>query len=310
MSPIKRYSLDDLSTFVAVVDAGSFSAAANSLGTNKSAVSKQISRLELALQTRLLNRSTRRLSMTEVGQEAYLHALRIVEEASHVEMKVAKSQGKPTGLLRISTSTVFGNVHVAGMLSEFMERYPEVQVVLNVNDRYVNLAEDGFDVVLRMTKEVNLMSAIARPLARLRYALVASPSYLARYGAPATLDALSSHRCLTLNQRTTATQWDFFLDHKPVSIKVNSVLAINSSESLRICMLNGSGIALLPTFAVGRDIQSGHAVALLSEYQPAGFLGDYVYAMYLENRFLTPKVRVFIDYLIEKIGEKPYWDDY
>ena len=310
MALIKQYSLDDLSTFVAVVDAGSFSVASKLLGTNKSAVSKQISRLELALQTRLLNRSTRRLSMTEVGHEVYLHALRIVEEANNVEMKVANSQEKPTGLLRISTSTVFGNLHIAGLMSEFMERYPDVRVILNLNDRYVNLAEDGFDVVLRMTRDVNLMSAIARPLAKLQYALVASPSYIARYGAPATLDSLPSHRFLTLGQSTSATNLDFLLNDKPVSIKVNSVAAINSSESLRICMLNGSGIALLPTFVVGRDIQSGQAIPLLPEYRPVGLFGDYLYAVYLENRFLTMKVRVFIDYLIEKLGEKPYWDDY
>lgn len=307
---IKNYSLDDLSVFVTVVEAGSFSAASDLLGSGKSAISKQISRLELALNARLLNRTTRRLSMTEVGHEVYLHAMRIVEEANQVELKVAKSQEKPTGLLRISTSTVFGNLHIAGLLSEFIERYPDVRVVLSLNDRYVNLAEDGFDIVLRMAKEVNLMSAIARPLAKLRYVLVASPSYIARYDAPATLDSLSSHRCLTYSESASATHWDFLLNDKPVSIKVNSVLAINSSESLRACMLNGSGIAMLPTFAVGHDIQLGHAIPLLPKYQPVGLFGGYLYAVYLENRFLTPKVRAFIDYLVEKIGEKPYWDDY
>jgi DNA-binding transcriptional LysR family regulator len=310
MSLIKNYSLDDLSTFVAVVDSGSFSAASILLGTRKAAVSKQISRLELALQTRLLNRTTRRLSMTEVGHEVYLHALRIAEEANHVEMKVARSHGAPGGLLKISTSTVFGNLHLAGLLTEFNTRYPEVRVVLTLNDRFVNLAEEGYDVVLRMTREVTLTSAVARPLAKLNYVLVASPAYIARNGTPLTLDSLTSHQCLTFNQSAASTNWDFVLGDETISVKVNNALSINSSESLRVCMLNGSGIALLPTFAVGPDIQSGQAISLLTQYRPIGLFGDYLYAMYLENRFLAPKVRVFIDYLIEKIGDKPYWDNF
>jgi DNA-binding transcriptional LysR family regulator len=225
-------------------------------------------------------------------------------------MKVARSQGEASGLLQISTSTVFGNMHLAGWLSEFNVRYPAVRVELNLSDRFVNLAEEGYDVVLRMTREVTLMSAIARPLAKLHYVVVASPAYLERNGAPATLEALSSHRCLTFNQSTPATNWDFFLNGETISVKVNNVLSINSSESLRICMLNGSGIALLPTFAVGPDIQSGLAVPLLTQYRPTGLVGDYLYAVYLENRFLAPKVRVFIDYLVEKIGEKPSWDNF
>ena len=310
MSLIKNYSLDDLLTFVAVVDSGSFSAASVVLVTRKSTVSKQISRLELALQTRLLNRTTRRLSMTEVGHEVYLHALRILEEADHVEMSVAKRQGEASGLLRISTSTVFGNLHLAGLLTEFNARYPEVRVELNLTDRFVNLAEEGYDVVLRMTKEVTLISAIARTVAKLHYVLVASPAYIARHGAPDSLESLAAHRCLTFNQSAAATNWDFSLGGETMSVKVNNAMSINSSESLRVCMLNGSGIALLPTFAVGPDIQSGLAVPLLTQYRPTGLVGDYLYAVYLENRFLAPKVRVFIDYLIEKIGEKPYWDHF
>ena len=310
MSLIKKYSLDDLLTYVAVVDSGSFSAASIVLASRKSAVSKQVTRLELALQTRLLNRTTRNLSMTEVGQEVYRHALRILEEADQFEMKVAKNQGVPSGLLRISTSTVFGNLHLSGLLAEFQARYPEVTVVLNLTDHFVNLAEEGYDVVLRMAKELKLMSAIARPLVKLHYVVVASPAYVKRYGAPETLDALSKHRCLTFNQSTAATTWCFDLNGEAVSIKVNNALSINSSESLRICILNGCGIALLPTFAIGPDIKSGHAIPLLTQYRPTGLFGDYLYGVYLENRFLAPKVRVFIDYIIEKIGDKAYWDDF
>lgn len=310
MSLIKKYSLDDLVTYVAVVDTGSFSAASIALESRKPAVSKQIARLELALQTRLLNRTTRHLSMTEVGQEVYQHALRMLEETAQLELKVARNLGEPSGLLRISTSTVFGNLHLAGLLAGFNARYPEVTVELHLTDRFVSLAEEGYDVVLRMSREMPLMTAIARPLTRLHYAVVASPGYVERFGAPETLEDLAAHRCITFNQSVSATTWQFGFQGATTSIKVKNTLSINSSESLRVCMLNGCGIALLPTFAVGPDIKRGNALALLTAYQPVGMFGDYLHALYLENRFLAPKVRVFIDYIIEQIGPHAYWDDF
>jgi DNA-binding transcriptional LysR family regulator len=231
---MKKYRLDDLLIYVAVVDSGSFSAASIVLASTKSAVSKQVTRLEQALHTRLLNRTTRNLSMTEVGQEVYLHALRILEEADQLEMKVARNQGVPSGLLRISTSTVFGNLHLSGLLAEFHARYPEVTVELNLTDRFVNLAEEGYDVVLRMSRELTLMSAIARTLTKVNYVVVASPAYVERHGAPETLESLSTHRCMTFNQSTAATTWSFDFNGEAVSVKVNNAMSINSSESLRV----------------------------------------------------------------------------
>lgn len=310
MDTIKNYGLNELAAFVAVVDAGSFSGAAKGLGVNKAAVSKQIARLETSLNARLLNRSTRRLSVTEIGQEVYWHATRIAEETQIIESTIAGRQLKPAGVLRVSTSTVFGNLHIAGMLPEFMARYPEVRVVLNLNDNYVDIAEERLDVVLRLTSELNLLSVVARRLAELRYVLAASPEYLRRHGCPDSLEALKAHRCMTLRPGGNAERWTFMHAGKEVSIKVNSVLAINSSESLRACVLNGGGIAVLPTYTIGPDIKAGKAVSLLPDSPPTGVFGTHLYAVYLENRFLTPKVRVFIDFLMEKIGEKPYWDDF
>lgn len=310
MRLIKKYSLDDLVTYVAVVETGSFSAASIALASRTPAVSKQIARLELALQTRLLNRTTRHLSMTEVGQEVYRHALRLLEETDQLEGKVARNLGAPSGLLRISTSTVFGNLHLSGLLAGFHARYPDVTVELHLTDRFVSLAEEGYDVVLRMSRESALMTAVARPLARLHYAVVASPGYVERFGAPATPADLAAHRCITFNQSAPATTWQFDSDAGTTSVKVKNTLSINSSESLRVCMLDGCGIALLPTFAVGADIKRGHAIPLLTRYRPVGMFGDYLHALYLENRYLAPKVRAFIDYIVERIGPHAYWDDF
>lgn len=310
MDTIKHFNLNELATFVAVADAGSFSSAAIAMGIKKAAVSKQIARLEADLNTRLLHRSTRRLSLTEVGQEVYWRASRIVEEAGEIAMTVAGRQLKPVGALRVSTSTVFGNLHLAGLLPEFMDRYPEVQVLVNLNDRYVDLVEEGLDVVLRLTSQLNLQTAVARPIAALRYVLVACPAYLERHGTPDSLEALPTHRCMALRSSGASLTWEFVRDGKPLAVKVPCALTVNSSESLHAAMLSGGGIAILPSFVVGPDLRDGRAVRLLPDYTPAALFGSHLYAVYLENRFLAPKVRVFIDYLIEKIGENPYWDDY
>lgn len=308
MDTISDFDLNDLTTFVRVVDTGSFSAAASQLGLTKSAVSKQVSRLEQALRARLLNRSTRQMSLTEVGQAVYQHGCRVVEQASAIRNEVAGMQTSPSGLLRVSTSFAFGNMHLNALLPEFMERYPDVQIMLHLNDRYVDLVEEGYDLLIRLTDKLNHMTVVARSLAELRFVLVASPQYLKKHGMPLSLDSLASHRCLTNSNSTTSNAWLFECDKKIHTAKINSVLAINSSESLRVAMLSGVGIALLPTFAVGQDIKAGRATALLPSYTPLSVFGTQIYAVYLKNRFLAPKVRVFIDYLIEKIGDPPYWD--
>jgi DNA-binding transcriptional LysR family regulator len=308
MDTMTRFDLNGLATFVKVVECGSFSAAARQLGQTKSAISKQVTSLENSLRVRLLNRSTRQLSLTEVGQVVYQHGCRIADSALAIRMDAAGMQSKPSGLLRVSTSFAFGNMHLNAFLPEFMERYPDVQIALNLNDRYVDIVEEGYDLLIRLTDKLNHMSSVARPLADLRFVLVAAPKYLKTYGVPQALGDLAEHRCLTNSNSVTANTWSFQVDGKTVTCKINSVLAINSSESLRVAMLAGVGIALLPTFAVGQDIKDGTAVVLMRKYTPLSVFGTKIYAVYLQNRFLAPKVRVFIDFLVEKIGDRPYWD--
>lgn len=309
MANLKAVDFNDALAFVRVVDIGSFSGAAISLATSKSAISKQVSRLEHSLKTKLLNRSTRQLSLTEIGHAVYQHAVRMLEESKAIEATVAGMQAGPSGTLRVSTSMAFGNMHLAGMVPEFMERYPDIQLTLNLNDRYVDLVEEGFDVVLRLTSTLKMLSVVARPIADIRYALVASPSYIKQRGTPHRLERLSEHRCLTFGDSNTANLWNFVVKGEQLAVRVNSVLSVNSSPSLRTAMLSGAGIALLPTFVVGADIQRGDAKLILPSAQPVGQFGNQLYAVYLQNKFLPPKIRVFIDFLIEKIGPKPYWDE-
>jgi len=309
MTKLNNIDFNDTIAFVRVVESGSFSGAARIIGTTKSNVSKQISRLEVALKSKLLHRSTRQVSVTEVGQEVYRHSVRILEESKAIQSITEGMQSRPSGLLRISTSMAFGTMHLAHLLPEFSRLYPDIRITLSLNDRYVELVEEGFDVVLRLTSTLKMLSVVARPIAPLNYVLVASPEYLKRNGIPQNIESLAEgHQCLTFGESNSSIVWNFIVDGGQASIKVNSVLSINSSASLRIAMLKGAGIALLPTFAVGADIKQGDAIIVLPEIKAIGSFGNTLYAVYLENRFLPPKVRVFIDFLIERIGSTPYWD--
>lgn len=307
MDEIKPRDYSDIWAFVRVVETGTFSEAARQMGTTKAAISKAVARLEAALQTKLLNRSTRRIAMTEAGREIHRHALRMVEEARAIEATIAGLRQGPNGTLRVTTSMAFGNAQLARLLPEFMTRYPDITVVLNLNDRRVDLVEEGFDLALRLTAQVDLQTAVARPVGRLLHALVAAPGYIARRGRPETLADLQGHDCLVFGDARSAT-WTFMDDGKRTPVKVRAALATNSSQSLRMAMLGGAGIALLPTYIVGEDIASGRAQRLLPATPALGLFGDQLYAVYMQDRFLPLKVRVFIDFLLEKIGERPYWD--
>ena len=307
MRELQPRDFSDLWAFVRIVDSGSFSEAARQMGTTKANISKQLTRLERALQTKLLNRSTRRLGTTEAGLEIYRHAVRMIDEGRAIEAAIAGMQNGPAGTLRVTTSMAFGNTQLARLLPGFMERYPEVNVVLHLSDRVVDLVEEGMDVALRLTPQVTLNSAVARPVGRLRHVLVASNAYLARHGRPASIAELEKHRCLAFGE-SRAGSWNFMIDGAKQQLRFESALTANSSQSLRMAMLGGVGIALLPAYIVGDDIAGGAAVHLLPEAAPLGPFGDRLYAIYMENRFLPQKTRVFIDYLLERIGDTPDWD--
>lgn len=305
MADLKPRDFADVWAFVKVVDTGSFSQAARQMGSTKANVSKQVARLERALQVKLLNRSTRRIGLSEAGNDIFPHALRMVDEARAMEARIVGLQAGPGGTLRIATSMAFGNVQLAGLLPEFMERYPEIRVVLSLADRLVDLVEENVDVALRLSPRIDLMSAVARPVATLRHVLAASPGYCARHGLPQTFDDLRDHRCLVFGASGAAAFWQVA---SGASFRPAAGLAINSSQALHAAMLAGAGIALLPTYVVGEDIRAGRAIHVLPALRPAGLFGDQLFAVYLQDRFLPQKVRVFIDYLLEKLGEHPPWD--
>lgn len=308
MPELQPKDYPDVWAFVRVADAGSFSEAARQAGTTKASLSKAVARLERALQLKLLNRSTRRIGLSEAGRDIHQHALRMLDAAQAIEAAAAGLQDGPSGTLRVSTSMAFGNAQLAALLPGFMARYPDVRVVLHLLDRQVDLVEEGIDVALRLVPKVGLNGVVARPVAPLHYVLAAAPDYVARHGMPADLAALQQHRCLTFGEAGAGAAWRFETGDGAVELNPASALAINSSQSLREAMLGGAGIALLPTFVVGEDIVAGRALHVLPAARPVGMFGTQVLAVYRENRFLPQKTRVFIDYLLACFGERPAWD--
>jgi DNA-binding transcriptional LysR family regulator len=291
--------LTAMATFRRVVEAGSLSAAARAAGVPKSAVSKQLAALEAHLGARLLNRTTRNLSLTEVGR-AYLERCRLIlEEVEEAEALTASLQGEPRGTLRVNAPMSFGFLHLAPALPDFVARHPGVEVDLVMNDRRVDLIDEGFDLAVRIGPLAD-SSLIARRLGTYRMVVCGSPTYLARRGVPRTLDDLAAHDCLRYVSGDGSDAWPFATpDGGRTSLRVRGPLRANNGDALRAAARGGLGLTQLPTFLLADDLASGALVLVLEEFEPAPLP---VHAIYPHNRHLSGKVRAFVDFLIERVG--------
>ena len=301
-------SLDDLIVFVRVVELKTFAAVAENLGLPPSVISKQITRLEKNVGARLLNRTTHGVSPTEIGRAIYAHGYNIFLESKAIDGLVSDFQSEPLGLLRVTSPVAFGNAHIVPLIAEFQKRNPKVLLSLELNNQYIDVAEDGVDLVLRITNDLK-QNLMARPLAKIRYVLCASPNYLNAHRALDTPEDLRKHKCLIYGRCRAHDMWHFIDEAgTKISVKVMGGIVANSTEALRTLALQDQGIALLPLFSVGEDIKKGNLRAMLPTVIPQGQFGNMLYAAYLPNPFLPPKVRVFIDFLVERFGDEPYWD--
>ena len=298
--------LNDMVTFARVVEAKSFSEAAKRMKASKSRVSKAITKLERELGVRLLNRSTRGLSLTEVGAAFYEHCRRIIEEAEEATQLVTQLHSEPRGVLKVSTSVAFGTLHIAPALPEFLARYPDLGVDMTITDRLVDLVEEGYDVAIRIVHEPAL-NFVARELAPVHRVVCATPDYFKRHGVPQTPEDLRQHNCLHYTHFSAQGEWHFTSRRGPISVPLSGNLRINDDEALSQAVLGGLGIALLPTFIIGQELQSGRLQAVLSDYVP---LERRIFAVYLQSIHLPAKVRAFIDFLRARFGSKPYWDQF
>lgn len=291
----------DLDVFARVVTAKSMSAAGRELNLSPAVISKRIRRLEERLGVRLLQRTTRQLSLTEAGQGFYERVVAILGSIEEAESWVASGTGQARGTLRVSAPTSFGRLHIAPHLKPFLDANPLVNVDLILTDAFVDIIGEGFDLAVRIA-DLRDSSLVARRLAPNHRILCATPAYLAAHGSPAAIEDLSSHTLIAHN----ADQWRLDGPEGPVSVRVTGQLRTNSSEVVREALLAGVGIALRSTWDVGPELKSGALARVLPAYSVGKRVA--VYAVYPSRRHMEQKVRVFVDYLAELYGATPYWD--
>jgi DNA-binding transcriptional LysR family regulator len=296
--------LDGIAAFAAVVDSGSFSAAARRLKVSKSAVSAHVQRLEARLGVRLLHRTTRRLSVTEAGAAYYRHCARILAEAAAAEQAAGALQREPRGTLRISAPDSFGWMHVAPAVPAFLRRYPELGVDIALSAAHVDLVEQGLDLAIRIGV-LEDSPLVVRRLAPSRLVLAAAPAYLKAQGKPRRPDELSRHNCLCNNLLPWGDEWRLVGKGGELRVAVGGSFRSNNAETLRAAALDGIGIALLPSWAVAEPLRRGALRRVLPGWEPPG---STIYAVYPDNRLMSMKVRAFVDHLARSFGRTPYWD--
>lgn len=286
--------------FSRVVEEGSFSAAARKLGLSKASVSREISALEQRLGAQLLRRTTRRMSLTEVGDVFHERCQRVIEAAKEAEFSVSQLQEAPRGAIRLAVPMSFGHLQIAPRLPRFLERYPNIRVDVDATDRIVDLVYERVDLSIRIGRPRE-QSYVQRKLCPIRLLMCASTEYLERRGLPRTPDDLSEHVCLGYTGRTAA--WRFSTGER---IKTAGSLNVNNGDALRQAALVGHGIVYLPSFLVADDVRSGRLTPLLTRHTN---LETNLLAVYPESRHISPKVRAMIDWLVEELGPEPEWDE-
>lgn len=295
-------NLGDLEIFAKVVSTGSMSLAGRVLGFSPAVVSKRIKRLEDRLGTRLLQRTTRQISLTEAGQGFYDRVLAILAGLEEAEYYISGRSALMHGTLKISAPTSFGRMHIAPHLKAFMDAHPELAINLVLTDELSDIVGGGFDLAIRIA-ELTDSSLVARRLAPVRRLLCAAPSYLNMHGMPQSIDDLKNHRCLPAHNNDL---WRLEGPGGAMSLRPEGMLVTNSSEVIRETVIAGLGIALRSTWDIGDELKSGDLVQVLPAYEGSRNLA--LSAVYPSRQFLPAKVRLFIDYLADLYGPVPYWE--
>ncbi|QEI06582.1 LysR family transcriptional regulator [Pigmentiphaga aceris] len=292
----------EMKTFIAVVDAGSFIGAADPMGMSKAAVSRHVSDLENRLGVRLLQRTTRRLSLTDEGQSFYARskeALALVDEA---ETEIRSRSIEASGVVRVNAPHTFGVLHLAPLWGGFMDANPRVSLEVTLSDRVVDLVDEGFDLAIRIAVLPN-STLVSRKLASTRMMLCASPDYLARVGTPSHPKDLALHQVIAYSYWATRDEWTFTGPEGEVSVRTHARLYANNGDTCLAAALSGQGIILQPSFLVAEDVRAGRLVELMPEYKSIE-LG--IYAVYPTRKQLALKVRRLIDFLADAL-QRPVW---
>lgn len=288
--------LTAMKMFVRVVETGSFSSVARELGSTQPTVSKNIAELESWLGAKLLNRSTRSLRLTETGADYYERCVNILRDIEEAEQTVGQLQTQPKGTVRISTVVAFGRLHIIPQLPAFYDAYPDIRVDVRLNDRVVDLVEEGLDVAFRMG-ELPDSSLIARKLCSSPWVTVATPGYLKQHGTPTHPRELREHNFLAYAESGRTTELRFMENDEPLFVRIDGNFMTNNTEAIRAGLTSGIGISRAPRWLVGDAIEDGTLVPLLEEFSPGNL---DLYAIYPPGRHLPLKVRTFIDFFTER----------
>jgi LysR family transcriptional regulator, regulator for bpeEF and oprC len=291
----ERERLDSLMIFVQAAKYLSFSEAARQLGMSPSAVSRAVQRLEDRLGTRLLNRTTRSLSLTPDGTRFYEACRQILSDLDEAELALSRSQSVPSGVLRLNLIPSMGRMHLVPALVQFAEQYPDLELEISLDDRRIDLIESGIDAVVRVGMSPN-SSLIMHRLATARNVVCASPRYFERWGVPKTLEDLQHHCCINhvVQQTGRVREWQFQRNGQAISLDVSGTFTIDHAETATEAAIAGAGIIQLYNFVVGGAIRAGQLVPIFQDYAPTGVP---IAVMYPQKRYLSAKVKVFVEFI-------------
>ncbi|MBX3630824.1 MAG: LysR family transcriptional regulator [Nitrosomonas sp.] len=297
--------LENMDTFVRVVEAGSISGAADRLGVAKSVVSRRLKELEGHLNAALFHRTTRRMNLTDTGRIFYHQSVRILEDILEAELAASQAHGTLKGSLKVAVPSSFGLMHLGPAINDFLQQHPQIEFDLDFNDRQVDLMQEGFDLAIRIA-DLPDSSLIARRIAPVQHVFCASPGYLEKHGAPQSPDDLLGHQCLVYNLLQDYYHWTFIdNNNQEKKIKINPHIKASAGEFLRDAAVNHQGIVFLPAFIVYKEIENGALIPVLQAHRSRSI---HVYAIYPHTRHLSQRVRAFVDYLVKRFSGTPYWD--
>jgi DNA-binding transcriptional LysR family regulator len=293
-----------IEVFAQVVETGSFAKAAERLGVSTSAASRHVAELESHLQTRLLNRTTRKVSLTETGRAFYERSVQLLADLAEAEQEASRAAVEPRGTIRLTTSVNFGVRHVAPAIADFLGEHPDVRFDVSLSDRTVDLVEEGLDLAIRIGSP-GADNLVARKLGETRLVPCASPAYLGRRGAPREPEDLAHHNCFTYEYAVPRNLWRF-RDRAGAerSVRVAGTLHANNDDLLAEAAVRGVGIVFAPAFVVGADVRAGRLVPLLQEFEPVPVS---IYAVYPTRKHLSAKVRRFVEFLLARFAEAQDW---
>jgi len=290
--------------FTAVVEAESFAGAADKLDLSRGMATRYVAQLEAHLGVRLLNRTTRRLSLTEAGSDYYQRATQVLAMIEEAETSAAQNASVPRGTLRVTSSVIFGARHLGAAISAYLKRHPQMQVDLSLNERVVDLVDEGFDLAIRVGARVD-PGLVARRITPVRAFACASPAYLKKHGTPKSPEELARHNCLVYPHPVHQGGWHFKRKGEVRTVAVSGTLSGNNGDSLVSAAVDGLGVVFEPAFLVYDALREKKLVRLLPDWESEEL---WVFAAYPNRKFLAPKVRSFIDFLVERFGPEPYWD--